>query len=293
MTLNVAPKKPHSERVGDHLKAAVSAVTEKIPWAPRVASTVGALLAPILAIPTSAYWGADGIHWWNATFFWLVATGFFVVLSVLGASALAGRAEKEKKRAQHEKNERVDEKVRTQAAIGEAVVPLLRSLSRLADLSAAEKRKKVKQTIAQVSTAKAKLFPDLDDVRIVVFQIWPTGDSQVLELHPLDHYGRSEDVPSSFLSNVPGRGVRVFEWLNSTNPKPKFVPDCSKEIDPSWAGTGNGYRTFISVPIVANGRPLGMITVDSPQPGDLDETDIPLLQVLAHALATAFVVCPS
>ena len=89
-----------------------------------------------------------------------------------------------------------------------------------------------------------------------------------------------------FVSGDNGRGDAALTWLRSG--APKFVPDTDREADPAWKGSGRGYRTYISVPILIKDEALGMLTVDAPVPGDLDETDVPLVEVLAGILAVGF-----
>lgn len=64
-----------------------------------------------------------------------------------------------------------------------------------------------------------------------------------------------------------------------------FVPDVLVDpmVIPSTAGA---YRTVIAVAVTAGSRRLGMLTVDSPQPGDLSATDVELVRVLANLLAS-------
>jgi hypothetical protein len=52
------------------------------------------------------------------------------------------------------------------------------------------------------------------------------------------------------------------------------------------------YRTFLGVPVVAGSRCYGWLTVDSPEPDDLNDTDdLGLLEVLASLLAAAHAFC--
>jgi hypothetical protein len=47
---------------------------------------------------------------------------------------------------------------------------------------------------------------------------------------------------------------------------------------------GAGYRTVAAVAVTAGSWPLGMLTVDAPVPGSLDQSDVELLRVLANLL---------
>ncbi len=62
-----------------------------------------------------------------------------------------------------------------------------------------------------------------------------------------------------------------------------FVDDVS--ADPLVTPTATGdYNTVIAVAVTASGRPLGMLTVDSPLTGELSATDAELMRVLANLL---------
>ena len=123
---------------------------------------------------------------------------------------------------------------------------------------------------------------------MVIYGAISDGDKHMLTA--IDHTGRAKDIPTDFDSSDSARGMKVFEWLHGNRPTTRYVADTELEPDPDWAGTGHGYRTYISTPIMANKKVFGMLTVDAPQPADLDETNIPMIEVLAHALGTAFVL---
>jgi GAF domain-containing protein len=48
-----------------------------------------------------------------------------------------------------------------------------------------------------------------------------------------------------------------------------------------------GYKTFISVPVVAGGLGYGLLTVDGLHPGDLDPGDLDVMRVMADLVAIA------
>lgn len=50
---------------------------------------------------------------------------------------------------------------------------------------------------------------------------------------------------------------------------------------------GKPYRTYISVGVLAGSVPVGMLTINALEPGDLDETDVAMMNVLARILGTA------
>lgn len=50
------------------------------------------------------------------------------------------------------------------------------------------------------------------------------------------------------------------------------------------ASIGAGYVSVVAVAVTAGSRPLGLLTVDAAHTGDLDESDVELLRVLANLL---------
>ncbi|MDP8978901.1 MAG: hypothetical protein M3N17_10100, partial [Actinomycetota bacterium] len=51
-----------------------------------------------------------------------------------------------------------------------------------------------------------------------------------------------------------------------------------------------GYGAFVSVAVFADGRAFGLLTVDAPDPGGLDETDLMVTRALAHLLGAGLAV---
>lgn len=65
-----------------------------------------------------------------------------------------------------------------------------------------------------------------------------------------------------------------------------FVDDVT--VSPMVTPTaGSGYRTVVAVAVTAGQLPLGLLTVDAPQVGDLTEDDVELVRVLANLLGAA------
>lgn len=52
-----------------------------------------------------------------------------------------------------------------------------------------------------------------------------------------------------------------------------------------------GYKTFISVPVVARGIVYGMLTVDAPLPDDLEERDVNVMNGSKPCLRTTTAPC--
>ena len=122
--------------------------------------------------------------------------------------------------------------------------------------------------------------PHSKRVRANVFWI----DDDTLDLVCLAHAGRGER-PGKFVRGT-ARGEAVFEYLVTL--KPEFYPDLKKEKPTGFQGTMENYQTFISVPIWANNKVFGMITVDSPKQNSLVLEDQFVVEMFAELMSIAF-----
>lgn len=271
-------------RFSERLVDGIRKWSEKLSWLPAWGAGLGTVVSFVCSMIAGGQYGIHEFHFFNSTFWWALGGTFALVVSLMSSTVLRQRQEAEEA-------EKITEKVNSQETLNEAVVPLLRSIAKLAAMGPGRRKHKVSQTVAQVSQAKSMLFPDVAGVRMVVYKMQPTPDGKAEQLFPIDFYGRSKNEPQPFRSDEPDRGERVFAWLKKPNPQHRFVPEFRRD-DPEWAGSGSGYQTYISIPIMSDEKALGMLTVDAPRAGDLDETDVPMLRVLSQALATVFVLCP-
>lgn len=67
-----------------------------------------------------------------------------------------------------------------------------------------------------------------------------------------------------------------------------FVDDIAKASPDEWAGSGDGYNTFITSVIASPTGSYGILTVDAPQTDDLTEDDENDLRLIAGILAMIF-----
>ncbi|WP_327785636.1 GAF domain-containing protein [Curtobacterium sp. 18060] len=216
--------------------------------------------------------------WTDWRTFWVwVGIASFVVAGLLAA----GIDEARKRETQAKQAEGAD----AQLAMTDAFQPILRRITVLAARPSDKRVEPYQKVVSAVLRAMPTLFPRSVDVRMVVYRVDSTrGRKKRLEVE--DSSGRQKDTPRAFVTGEGGRGDAVFAWLEKH--ETKFVPDIEMESDPDWKGSGRGYRTFISASIWSGTDVLGMLTVDAPEPGDLDETDVAVMSTLAHCLAIAF-----
>jgi putative methionine-R-sulfoxide reductase with GAF domain len=169
-----------------------------------------------------------------------------------------------------------------QLALEQGFVPSLEDLAKMVGKPHGNRQRDYQRVIDNASQVLSISFPS--KVRVVVYR---STDASVgsRELAVETHTGR-RGKPKPFTEGDGGRGDAVFDWL--TSGAPLFVADLTVEQLPGWQGSGKGYKTFISAPITVDGMPRGMLTVDAPTPGDLDETDSSLVESLAALVGVAF-----
>jgi hypothetical protein len=100
-------------------------------------------------------------------------------------------------------------------------------------------------------------------------------------------------VPARFFAgrNEPALHTADVEYRRDVvsivvNKEPLFVPDAS--VDSEIANLPpRGHRTFICAPVYSRNVAYGMLSVDAPQPGDLDHRDVDLLSQMAGLVAIA------
>jgi transcriptional regulator with GAF, ATPase, and Fis domain len=168
-------------------------------------------------------------------------------------------------------------------ALEQGFVPSLEDLARMVGKPSTNRQRDYQRVLDTTSQVLQISFPKAD-VRVVIYRATDTAPG-ARKLMMENRHGR-KGKPNPFSEGDGARGDAAFKWL--TECTSMFVDDLSERRLPGWRGSGKGYKTFISAAIHADGRPIGMLTVDAPTPGDLDETDATLIESFAALLAVAF-----
>ena len=189
---------------------------------------------------------------------------------------------------QKSENRRIREAASVQLALTDAFEPMMRIFGQMQLRPSDQRDGHFEKAIEKVLKTRLLMFDDTIRTRMVIYEFEKPRQGRKRRLAVKDHDGRPHDVPNPFISGDDARGDAAIGWLDSAPHDPKFEPDISKSTDSDYEGSGHGYLTYISVAIVAEGNVYGMITIDAPTPGDLDETDIPIMKVLANYLAAAY-----
>lgn len=95
--------------------------------------------------------------------------------------------------------------------------------------------------------------------------------------------GRAHAPRSAFVEHTPA-GDEAFRVLDDrvTN----FVPNVNLTPPPGWPGPRD-YETYIQAPVYNGDKLFGLLCVDAPKAGELEERDIRLIELLAQMLGCA------
>jgi hypothetical protein len=105
------------------------------------------------------------------------------------------------------------------------------------------------------------------------------------QLRPDRFAGRSGAPTTRFTPHTPGGAgawgiAHGAGWL--------YIPDTSVQAPPCWIDDERRYRCTLLGPVTTpDATPVGLLTIDAPEPNALDGIDIALVRLLASLLATA------
>lgn len=136
----------------------------------------------------------------------------------------------------------------------------------------------VKQAVAAIAWV---VHGDIPGIRAVVYQV--SDDDTQMEVVAWTP-GNFRSAPQPFIRGT-DRGDKAFATLRGG--ESLFVDDISKAPE-QWAGSGVGYNTFITTPIVSPTVGFGLLTVDAPETDSLTEDDENDLRLIAGILAMIF-----
>lgn len=144
-----------------------------------------------------------------------------------------------------------------------------------------DRRRVAESAVLRVAGDLRNAFEDVAGVRVVVFRINDDG----LQMDPYQPAGR-HDRPGAFVRGTV-RGDKAFAVLEG-NAAFVMVENLDETAPGEWAGTGEGYKTFITAPIRSSVEGYGLLTVDAPIAGSLDERHGTTLALFASALGVFF-----
>ncbi|WP_131878277.1 GAF domain-containing protein [Curtobacterium sp. PhB191] len=249
--------------------SAIEWCVQRLAWVPAWLSGIATVFGGIAFVVS----GTPGTAEYSGGWFW---TG--VGSTALGIT-LSGFVERARRRTTENLS---SEGGSFQIALEQGFLPSLEDLAKMAGKPQTHRQRDYQRVLDRASQVLVISFTA--DVRVVVYRLTDAIlGSQELAVE--NSHGR-RGKPKPFIEGDGGRGDAVFDWIEGG--ASLFVDDLAVRKLPGWQGSGKGYKTFISAPILIDGKPKGMLTVDAPTPGDLDETDRSLVESLAALVGVAF-----
>lgn len=207
-----------------------------------------------------------------------IAVGVVGVIAVPLIKDLDTRAEK-----------RLLEKYQTR--IHDSLTPVLQLHVQLSEAIDKGQQSKLLQRLLATCLVAAKHGAGEGRVRASYFRVYPRIGSKKERLLPESSVGRHTGATSTFEKGTKA-GNEVFRRLNEN--LTTFEPDVSKieaSRFPGWnPSKKRDYKSFVSVPVRGEDRIYGMLTVDSPEVGDLTEYDEMYVRCIGLLLASGIAI---
>ncbi|CAN5194541.1 hypothetical protein BH20ACT9_BH20ACT9_14680 [soil metagenome] len=167
----------------------------------------------------------------------------------------------------------IEYEARLAATLGDVVTPIASLLGSLGDAAPRERAIVAAQLTQAVVDAAARLCGG-GRTRSVYYTL--SGDALV----PTAWTGRADRPTRVFRRGHDAAGDVAHGLVERRDSL--LVADVGDQ-------TGE-YRAFLSVAVFADGRAFGLLTVDAPDAGGLDETDLMVTRALAHLLGAGLAV---
>lgn len=243
-------------------------------------ATVAVAAAIVTVVCTQFVKEQDGAirEWW---------LGLQIASAAVTAIAPTIAAVRARRREAHATKELDQVRLQSRLELNEAIDPIVRKLGYLSvtrTRTTAHATLRAEVMALTVTIAYKIVGPD-SGTRACFFE-FEAGPPK--RLRPTEHhYGRMGTTRSEFVGGT-ADGDAAIGMVEGDHHR--LCRDVRSEPPPGWNDKTRDYLTFISVPVIAGGIAYGMLTVDSLEPGDLDEDDVNVLRVLAGLLAVALEV---
>lgn len=165
--------------------------------------------------------------------------------------------------------------------VHDMLIPLFLTVGDVVAAPNTPARREAQQKLQQMVVDLAAEYIGPDRSRACFFALEGTTPSgRCLRLK--NWRGRNKKPRQNFAEDTPcGEfAIKVVMSLDA-----QLIPDVDTAGLPDVTSDGS-VKTFICATVFANDRPLGMLSLDSLQPGDLKEDDLDLIRLFAQLLAT-------
>lgn len=177
--------------------------------------------------------------------------------------------------------------------INDVLAPLAVALKNI-PLETTARRRRTVVSFLTAATAVCIQLAEGPKLRATFFEVVDRDGSRAFAPTHLS-VGRGDPPVSVFVEGDGGEGEEV--WSYAREGRPRYEPDIKKSPPPHMdTSRPRKYRSFITMPVMVAGEPVGLLTINSPRKKGLTGDDVVPMRVVAELCATAVAanngVCP-
>ncbi|WP_460772336.1 hypothetical protein [Microbacterium sp. GXF7504] len=170
--------------------------------------------------------------------------------------------------------------------LSDTLAPISQAVAEMVSLTPGKRVERLSTIAEQCVYATLRLEPT-EGVRVCVYLLNEDGDG----LDPIAWKANGHrHRPNPFVPLTP-RTLSVLKLLASG--RHRFEDDIAGKALSDYEGSGDGYNTFISMPIQSTGNAFGLLTMDAITTDDLTESNVNDLRLVAAVLAPAVALVTS
>lgn len=179
--------------------------------------------------------------------------------------------------------------------INDVLAPLTAALKIVPLEKPANKRRQAVVSFLTAATAVCIQLAEGPKLRATFFEVVERDGGRAFAPTHLS-VGRGDPPVSVFVEGDGGEGDEV--WSYAREGWPRYEPDIKKSPTPHMdTSRPRKYRSFITMPVMVAGEPVGLLTINSPRKKGLTGDDVVPMRVVAELCATAVAAnhgeCPS
>jgi hypothetical protein len=171
-------------------------------------------------------------------------------------------------------------RIAMRVTLEDALDPIVHLVSRIGEAKRGDKARRRGEAIQLAVNTIAALM-NADRVRVCFYRREPGPPAEL----SVDAFSGRAGAPNVKLlagtaqGNAALRTVEAGQWL--------FVEDISREPAPFRLDDQPEYQAVLIGPVFRSGKPVGLLTLDALQHGELATADLPLLHLIAELLGIA------
>ena len=205
-----------------------------------------------------------------------------IIASVIAAGVPAYEQIRKERLRSRAEQAAVDAAVAMRVTLNDALDPIVRQLGRVANASTQQQRQAAQAAVIPMVLDSAAHLIGTGRVRACLLR-FAAGAPGILV--PDQCAGRADEPLTPVTEGTP-HGDAVFAMLRHN--RHLWSGDLDAGPPPGWPATGpHGYKSFIAVPVAAGSTGVGMLMVDSLEPGGLGEAEVPMVRLFAGLIADA------